>query len=69
MDVREDQLENALGEDPDESNYTSEFEATQQTDRLAAMQEAASKSGYLAKVPQVESGTFQPQSAGVEALD
>ena len=69
MELREDQLEDALGEEPDQSNYTSEFEATQQTDALAAMQEAASKSGYIEKVPKVESGTFQPHNAGVEALD
>ena len=36
---------------------------------LAAMQEAASKSGYIEKVPKVESGTLQPHNAGVEALD
>ena len=68
MDLREDQLEKAPGEDPDQSNYTSEFEATQQS-QLTAMQEAAGKSGYLEKVQMLESGTFQPQSAGVEALD
>jgi len=33
------------------------------------MQEAAGKSGYLEKVQRLESGPFQPQSAGVEALD